>query len=120
MAYTNRREPFATDAADAEEADTDGFVAPLRNAKGELPKKDEVAFEQQSSSMMLYTNGRESFATDAADAEEADTDGFVAPLRNAKAFFLPGSCTNRRIIVDSIRSRRCHCRNVCWGSCYGV
>ena len=34
MAYTIRREPFATDAADAEEADTDGFVAPLRNAKG--------------------------------------------------------------------------------------
>jgi hypothetical protein len=38
----------------------------------------------------IHANGREPSATDAAEAVDADTDGFVAPLRNAKGVFLPG------------------------------
>lgn len=67
-------------------------------ARRDVSLEDEITFENQWRDIMapgvpfsvLHPNSTDPQATNVADAAEADTTDFVAPLRNAMGVFLPG------------------------------
>lgn len=67
-------------------------------ARSDVTDEDEIAFENQWRDIMapgvpfsvLHADDEEPDFTNAADAAQADTDGFIQPLIDAKGVFLPG------------------------------
>jgi len=70
----------------------------LPGARSDVTDEDESTFENQWRGIMadgvpfsvLHADDQEPEFTSVADASQADTDGFVRPLRDAMGVFLPG------------------------------
>lgn len=84
----------------------------LPGARREVNSQDEDTFEAQWSSIMadgvpfsvLHADNQEPEFTSVADADEADEEDFVRPLKNAMGVFLPGGRQWR--LVDAYKYTR--------------